>query len=619
VYLNPAGLAASGMTAADIIGKTHREAGFSDDLVEFWEPRIQHVFDAAETVQTQFDWESPDGLVTLDWMLVPEFDEHGQVFSVLGVSRDITDLRRGQAALAHERYLLHTLMDNVPDAIYFKDAQGRFLRVNRAHAAHFGLDDPRQVVGKTDRDSFSAEHAEQAYADELAVMRTGAPLMQEERETWPDGHESWVITSKFPFRDENGNIIGTFGLSKDITERKRQEEERLELERRLLQAQKLESLGVLAGGIAHDFNNLLMAILGNLDLALDDIPSTSAREMIQEALHAARRAADLTRQMLAYAGKGRFVVSRVDLGALVVENAHLFRTIIPKTITLNLCPAQGLPMVEADAGQLQQVVMNLLTNAYEAIGEQPGEITLETGLLDCDAAYLSASSIGDPPPAGWYAYVQVRDSGSGMDEETQQRIFEPFFTTKFMGRGLGMAAVQGVMRSHGGALLLESAVGQGTTVRVLFPVAASDPAPAPRAADEVLATAGAAQGGLRGTVLVVDDEPEVRQVCATMVRRLGFDTLTAEDGPSAISIVRQHAETINAVILDLSMPKMDGLATLQELLRYRPGLKVLLSSGYNEQQATLHYTGQGLAGFIQKPYRLATLRAELTRLMGRDA
>ena len=255
----------------------------------------------------------------------------------------------------------------------------------------------------------------------------------------------------------------------DITERKRAEEERLELERRLLYSQKLESLGTLSRGIAHDFNNLLSAVLGNLDVALLTLPSSDGRQGIERAIVAARRAAHLTNQILAYSGKSRFTVSRFDASDLVRDNVVLFRTAIPRRINLNLSLSCQPSMVEADPSQMQQVIMNLITNASDAIGEMTGEIELITGVDDFRPDYLSRSRIEEKPEAGRFAYLEVSDTGCGMDEETQQRFFDPFFTTKSTGRGLGMSVVLGIVRGHKGAILVKSAKGQGTTIRVLIP------------------------------------------------------------------------------------------------------------------------------------------------------
>lgn len=401
-------------------------------------------------------------------------------------------------------------------------------------------------------------------------------------------------------------------LEQHIVERKKSEQERLELERRLLHAQKLESLGILAGGIAHDFNNLLLAVLGNLDLALRNLsPVSPARVNIEQSAHAARRATDLTRQMLAYSGKGRFVVKALDLSELVEENAHLFRASVPRTKKLDLRLGRPLPAIEADAGQVQQVIMNLITNASEAIGEEAGMITLATGVQECDAQCLKQSRVDDVPGAGRFVFLEASDNGCGMDEETLQRLFDPFFTTKAMGRGLGMSAILGIVRGHRGAIMVDSAINRGTTIRILFPALQGAQAVSEGPVDA--RESEAAASAMSGTVLVVDDEEIVRNVCKEMVVALGMRVLTAVDGRDAVDLFAKHADHIDLVILDLSMPNMDGMTAFQELVRIRPGVKVILCSGYDEQDSLQRLSGQGLAGFIQKPYSLAKLREALEK------
>ncbi|MBX7258646.1 MAG: PocR ligand-binding domain-containing protein [Candidatus Hydrogenedentes bacterium] len=402
-----------------------------------------------------------------------------------------------------------------------------------------------------------------------------------------------------------------------IEERKRTAEERLEMERRLLHAQKLESLGLLAGGIAHDFNNLLMAILGNLDLAMEELsPNSPVVSSIEEAVVAARRAVHLTQQMLAYSGKGRFIIKDLNLSEVVAEIVHMLRASISKTSTLSLQLARRIPAVRADAGQVQQVIMNLITNAAEAIGEAGGTLTISTGVEECDDAYMAQSRMESKPPAGMYVYVEVTDTGCGMDEETLKKLFDPFFTTKFTGRGLGMSAVQGIMKGHGGAIMVESAPGTGTSVRILFP--ASQPGAVTESPTLGGAEAGAVslpQPAQSGLILVVDDEDAVRNLCASMLRKLGYKTLLAVDGEEAIAIYREHAERLDCVLLDLMMPKMGGMATLEVLLRIKSDVPIILCSGYDEQEITQRYAGQGHAGFLQKPFRMPSLRDELARVI----
>ena len=385
--------------------------------------------------------------------------------------------------------------------------------------------------------------------------------------------------------------------------------ERLDLERRLLHGQKLESLGLLAGGVAHDFNNLLQAMLGNLDIAIESVePGSSVREPMEQAAQAARRATDLTRQLLAYSGKGRFVVRPVDLSALVRENAELLRATVPHTCAIDLSLAGDLPAVEADVGQLQQVVMNLITNAADAIGGRGGTIRIATARREGGPGALEGSRIGGVEPAASYVALEVADTGCGMNADTLARIFDPFFSTKGAGRGLGMSALLGIVRGHGGGLFVDSTLGRGTTVRVLLPVRSAD-VPGPRL-EAVPATATPPGPG---TVLVVDDEASVRRACQSMLRALHMPALVAGSGAEALELARAHRGEVRFVVLDLSMPGMDGLATLDALLASDPALRVILSSGFDEQALLGREGARRTAGFIQKPYSLAQLREALAR------
>jgi CheY-like chemotaxis protein len=382
----------------------------------------------------------------------------------------------------------------------------------------------------------------------------------------------------------------------------------------MLQVQKLESLGVLAGGIAHDFNNLLMTILGNADLALADLPEHSAaRESLSDIVRASRRAADLCRQMLAYSGKGRFCVEPVSLNDLIEEMAHLLVVSISKKVTLQCRFADNLPYVDGDATQLRQIVMNLITNASEAIEAEAGVVTLATGIEDCGPDGPAGTVAQERLPGGPYVYVEVRDTGCGMEPETLARIFDPFFTTKFTGRGLGLAAVLGIVRGHKGAIRVKSELGQGTTFRVLFPAdtkfhpTETGPAdlwaaPAPR---------------ISGVILLVDDEPGVREVAGRMLATAGFEVAIAASGAEAVDIVREAPERIACVLLDLTMPQMDGEETLVRLRAVRGDLPVVISSGYSEQEIVRRFAGRNLTGFIQKPYVRAQLVSVLSHVASR--
>jgi two-component system cell cycle sensor histidine kinase/response regulator CckA len=389
----------------------------------------------------------------------------------------------------------------------------------------------------------------------------------------------------------------------DITARRAAEEQRLQMERQMQQTQKLESLGVLAGGIAHDFNNLLTIILGNASLALDELPSMSpARDSLRAIEKTALRAAELCRQMLAYSGQGRFVIETLRLNELISEMASLFKASLSKKALLNLNLAANLPSLRGDPSQIRQVVMNLVINAAEALGDRGGVVTVSTGAMECCPDDLTGAYREERLAEGMYVWLEVSDTGCGMDLETRRRIFEPFFTTKFTGRGLGLSAVLGIVRGHHGALQVISALGRGTTFKVLFPAA---PPVGPQAAPPTRSSLGAWQG--MGTVLLVDDEDSVRTLGARMLERIGFQALVASDGQEALELYQVRQEEIVLVLLDLTMPYMDGEEAFRHLRRLDPQVRVVMTSGYTEIEMAPRFTGQRLCGFLQKPYTLEAL------------
>ena len=390
------------------------------------------------------------------------------------------------------------------------------------------------------------------------------------------------------------------------------EEEQRKLEAQVQQSQRLESLGVLAGGIAHDFNNLLTSVLGNVGLAQADLPLESpVQESLKEIENATHSAAELCRQMLAYSGRGRFVMEQINLSRLTQELIHLLQSSISKKAVLNCKFADTLPAVEADPSQVRQVVMNLVINASEAIGDKEGIITISTGTVLCDQNYLWKNHFLEPPSPGTYVFLEVLDTGCGMDAETKSKIFDPFFTTKFTGRGLGLAAVLGIMRQHKGAIKVTSKPGKGTTFMVLFPIStktASQPQP------DALPKPWHGSG----TIMVVDDEAAVRNVTRIILERSGFSVLTASDGREAIKLFQKHGRKIACVILDLTMPHMNGEETYRELRRISSDVPVIMASGYSEQEIAKHFTAQDPPGFIEKPFEATTLMAKLRNTLGKS-
>jgi len=537
-----------------------------------------------------------------------DVDAAGRPLRVRGALRDIDARRRAEDGLRESEKKYRSVIENIVDVFYRSDAQGRLLMGSPSGARMFGYGRVEEMVGLP-LERFWPDPEERARL--LAEVRAkGRALDFEAVLRRKDGSTFHASFSTHFYYDEEGRVLGTEGIIRDITDRKRAEAERLDLERRLLHSQKLESLGVLAGGIAHDFNNLLMAILGNLDVSLSRLaPGSPSRERIEQAMRAARRATDLTRQMLAYSGKGRFSVEPLDLSALVRENADLFRSAVPRSVTMDLRLTATGCLIQADPGQVQQIIMNLITNAAEAIEKGPGTISLSTSVLTCDESFLAESRLDEKPPPGDFVCLEVNDDGGGMDASTAQRVFEPFFTTKFTGRGLGMSAVLGIVRGHDGAILVDSAAGWGTQIRVLFPVCAQGA----READPQPVALGQTSPGpaAAGKILVVDDDPSVRELCAEYVQLLGYSTVTAADGEEAVALIRDRSHEIVGVLLDLTMPRMDGLSTLRALRGMGSDVAVLLCSGFDEQDATRRFADESFSGFLQKPYLLPELKAKL--------
>lgn len=410
-------------------------------------------------------------------------DANGQVSGMVGAILDITERKQMIRSLAESELHLRTLVQTIPDLIWLKDRDGVYLSCNPMFERFFGAAE-REIVGKTDYDFVDRELADCFREHDRKAMALGRPSSNEEWITFADdGRRALLSTVKTPMLDGEGKLVGVLGIARDITGLRNAEAERLSLERQLLQSQKLESLGVLAGGVAHDFNNLLQAILGYLDLALPKLPQESAvRNNVCQAITAATHAARLTGMMLAYTGKGVMVREEINLSELVQRNLPLLQASLAGGVRLDLRLAPRLPAVRGDAGQLQQVINNLLTNASEAMGDGAGVVTLSTGAGAFDQSTLERSRLEEKLPAGYHVWLEVADTGSGMDEQTQQRLFDPFFTTKFTGRGLGMSVVLGIIRAHRGALLVTSAPGAGSTMQVILPVASPrSPSPVPLA------------------------------------------------------------------------------------------------------------------------------------------
>ncbi len=558
-----------------------------------------------------------DGLRWLHTRKIPIFDEHGDPEYLLGISEDITEskaakqaLEQAQRQLRSREAWLRVLLHTFPGVVWASDSEARFTAIAGAHTDRLGLQ-PDEAVGESvsehlaDRLVLTPRAEGVSSSDYQSVSPSGDFACLDEMQEF--ALSGTAVTGEFTDGDRHYEIrlepmvpeqrLGVVATALDITERRKLEQKRIDS--RMQEAQKLESLGLLAGGIAHDFNNLLVGMLGNASLALAELEGTESplKEHLKRIESAAERASDLTRQMLAYSGRGRFVVEPVDLSDVVKEMTALIEVSVPKSVSLLLDLGDQLPTIEADVVQIRQVVMNLLTNAVDAILDGKGKVRVTTRLFTVDKWLMNRTRVAAGELyEGPYVLLEVSDSGRGMDPQVIERMFDPFFTTRDEGHGLGLAAVLGIIRGHGGAIRVDSSPGEGTRIDVYFPAGT-------HSISQNVPTLVAFDQGPQGRVLVVDDELAVRQLTQVALERAGFRVTVAENGAEALELFRESPDEYGVILLDLTMPVMDGEETFRALRAERPGVRVLLSSGYNEQEATSRFTGRGLAGFLQKPYR----------------
>lgn len=493
-----------------------------------------------------------------------------------------------RTSLQREHRLLRTLIDALPDVVFTKDTSGRFVLCNPAAVALVGLEREEQLAGKTVFDLFPGAMAEQYHADDLLVL-TGRPLLnREEQCVSARGTPLWYLTIKVPLRDPAGTIIGLIGISRDITERKK-------LEEQLRQSQKMEAVGKLAGGVAHDFNNLITIISGYSELLLaEPRPSASMRVAVEAISQAGDRAAALTRQLLAFSRRTILQPRILDLNAVVAETGKLLRRLISEDIEFNTVLAPNLARVRVDPGQLDQVLMNLVINARDAM-PRGGKLTIATASSELSHEF----AISNPDcQAGPHVMLAITDTGCGMTQEVRDRIFEPFFTTKAAGKGtgLGLAVAFGVVRQSGGCIEVFSEPGRGSTFKIYFPAVA----------DPVSKTNGAAPtGGLDGceTILLVEDEDGVRDMALVSLQLHGYTVLTAKDGKDALRVVEAHRGAIDILVTDVVMPNINGLELAEVICERYPRMKVLFTSGYTDDAVVRHGVLQAEVAFLQKPYR----------------
>ena len=520
---------------------------------------------------------------------------------MLGCHIDITEKKLAVESLE----LMQICVDRAADAVVWISREGRILYVNDACCLLRGYSRDEFLKMSVWDFDVVPDYQPDLWEKHFDEIKSRGSINLETLHRAKDGRVFPVEVSANYVKIGDQEV--NFAFSRDISKRKQADAERRKLQEQLLHALKLEGLGVMAAGIAHDFNNLLTSMLGNASLARMQLPEESpVCSYLNEIEGAAKSAARLTSQMLAYSGKGRFDVQPLRLDSLVNETIHLLKTVVSKKV--KICPKLDSASCEGDVSQVQQVIMNLITNASDAFQGEPGEVHVRTGMRKFDSANLFSPYVTNQIPAGEYVFIEVEDNGCGMSNETLAKIFDPFFSTKTMGRGLGLAAVLGIIRSHRGTIKVASEPGRGTTFEVLLPAIKGIVPQASTEAEKVNSMGN-------GTIMIVDDEDFVRRFLSSCVAKAGFSVLTAADGCKALEVFHQHSAEISLVLLDLTMPRKGGLEVLKELREQSLDLPVLIMSGYSEHEISLQKGGTGPCEFIQKPFSPDELISRINSLL----
>lgn len=525
--------------------------------------------------------------------------EGGEIEGVVLVFRDVTEPKKAQEALRRSEERFRVVADSAPVMIWSETPDGERDYFNRTWLRYCGRP-AEQEYGHGWKESIHPEELPRYLELRSESRRELRPYSVEYRLRRADGAYGWVHCRGIPRFGSQGEFLGYIGTCVDIDEARKAEE-------KMREAAKLESLGVLAGGIAHDFNNLLVGIMGSASLLEDYVPPGSpGREFLDSVQHASDRAARLIREMLAYSGQGRFVIESLDLSEQVRQIVTLVRASIPRNVQVRLNLSDRPVIVRADAAQLQQVIMNLVINAAEACSPEGGWVEIATSSERVERDSLVTPGGGDAPEPGEYVVLTVTDNGVGMDSETKSKIFDPFFTTKFTGRGLGLAAVSGIIRSHRGAARVESEPGRGTRFQVFLP-GMGVPA---GGRQESPARAAAANR----KVLVVDDEEMVQRIARAALERAGYSVLTAGSFAEALDVCRNNAADISMVLLDVALPETSVEPVLRSLRELRPDLPIMVTSGYSEPEVRKRF-GKAVDGYLAKPYTAKELASAVAGVL----
>ena len=545
------------------------------------------------------------------WVLskgrVIERNADGRPLRVCGTCLDTTRHREVKEALAISEARLRTLIDTLPDLVWLKDINGVYLACNKRFERFFGAVEA-DIVGKTDYDFVDRQQADFFRKKDQAAMAAGKPCLNEETITFADdGHEELLETIKTPMPDPQGRLVGVLGIARNITERRQAQEERERLQEQLLQSQKIEAVGQLAGGVAHDLNNLLSPIIGYGEMLLMALEQGDQRhKAVKAILEAGLRARDLVRQLLAFSRKQTLVFKPVNINQTIEAFQKLLRRTIPEDITMEIVLAPHIQPVMADAGQIEQIIMNLAVNAADAMPDG-GHLTIETAMAILDASYAETHPSVRPGP---HLMLAVSDTGCGMDESTRQRIFEPFFSTKGeRGTGMGLATVFGIIKQHNGSIWVYSEMDHGTTFKVYLPIT--------DATDVEGKSYPQSQGNLSGneTILLVEDNQAVRELVHELLNHQGYTVLPAENGTEALKVINAHDGPVHLLLTDVVMPGMNGKELYRQAVTRYPDLKVLYMSGYTDNVIAHRGVLEDGIAFIQKPFTIEAIAAKVREVL----
>jgi len=607
-YVSDRWLERMGYTRDEVVGRNSLDfltPESRSDLLQNWVPKFLHT-GALDDYPCEFLSQSGEVVPVLLSARI-EWDDEGEFGHSRSVLVDVTDQRRAEKEARLGRALLSRLFDALPDAALLTDPDRRIMKVNPSFVRTFGYTE-QQVLGKKtevfyDNSSNYQARGSSHYNSDANIDVTPYRSRYKRR----DGSLFDAETMGSALLNEDGKHLGNVGIIRDISERIAAQRREEQMKAQMVRTERLESLAVMAGGIAHDFNNLLSAILGNADVALYDLPKDHpATSPLRDIINASRTAADICARMLTYSGKQRAPAEPLSITPLTDELCQALRVRLGAKARLMTLHHHPEARVQGDAAQIRQVLMNLVLNASEALGDDGGQIIVQTRVQALRRAQLDDTELGADCTPGEYLQIEVRDTGHGMSQDVADRIFDPFFSTKFTGRGLGLASVLGVLRAHKGTIHLKSEKGVGTTFTVsiplhdttphhVIPTPMSDPLPVRH----------------RGTILVVDDVQTVRAVAERMLRRLGYSTRTVEHGRAAVDYVRKHPGVLQAVLLDLTMPEMDGETAFHLIREVEPELPIILMTGYTRSQVSESFSEMDMAGFLAKPFAFQQLRMVL--------